>query len=438
MENVNSGGNSGSHENEDETQKELRLRLRVHIACDACGQSNPAMRCARCQLVYYCGRECQRRHWTEHRPDCRSVDWMREACSRVGAALPAASTSRDLSTALNTECGICLEERMPDPVVLNECRHAFCFSCLKDWQTYANNASSMASAAPSSSSSCPYCRQQIQVNLLEDCSEKAKLYAARARKKSIPAEERTKFYNLALENVNKALAGANAKRDLENLCLKGQILTAQGQNPEEAIECYEKALALDAKGFAKREQINALLDSVEEAQEAGDFDEAERRMDVVEDFQTANPFLFQIGEGPTRLYLLKILLAEAHEAAEQWKAARDLYIQLLSAIDDPTTVSPSQTRMIFSGIARCAYRLGGDDEYERAEKAAECALSMNRHFQGVHKLIALPQRELGRLSEAIATMSRAVLYEAPWDDENARENVALLEELERQAEAAEL
>ena len=64
-------------------------------------------------------------------------------------------------------------------------------------------------------------------------------------------------------------------------------------------------------------------------------------------------------------------------------------------------------------------------------------MAMNRHFPGVHKLIAWPQRGQGDLEEARKTMSRAVVYEAPWDDKNRESNIALLEELLRQPSAEE-
>jgi len=51
-----------------------------------------------------------------------------------------------------------------------------------------------------------------------------------------------------------------------------------------------------------------------------------------------------------------------------------------------------------------------------AQNAGEAAVQMNRYFPGVHKYIALAQqKESGDLDAAIATMNRAVLYEAPGD-----------------------
>jgi len=40
--------------------------------CGKCEQY-AEMRCSACFLVWYCGRECQRQHWTEHKPTCIQI-----------------------------------------------------------------------------------------------------------------------------------------------------------------------------------------------------------------------------------------------------------------------------------------------------------------------------------------------------------------------------
>lgn len=52
--------------------------------CGACmkgktRESNPLKKCTRCQVVYYCDADCQRRHWKVHKLDCLAVkDQQRE------------------------------------------------------------------------------------------------------------------------------------------------------------------------------------------------------------------------------------------------------------------------------------------------------------------------------------------------------------------------
>jgi Tetratricopeptide repeat len=81
--------------------------------------------------------------------------------------------------------------------------------------------------------------------------------------------------------------------------------------------------------------------------------------------------------------------------------------------------------MMLSGASRCFFCT---NDFERAEAFAENALAMNRHFPGIHILIAQCQWATGKKTAAIRTMSRGVLYEAPWDEDNQKENRAYLQE----------
>ena len=56
------------------------------------------------------------------------------------------------------------------------------------------------------------------------------------------------------------------------------------------------------------------------------------------------------------------------------------------------------------------------------------ALETNRHFPQAHKYVALV-RASGDSNAAKATMTRAILYEAPWDDKNLELNRALLKQI---------
>ena len=122
-------------------------------------------------------------------------------------------------------------------------------------------------------------------------------------------------------------------------------------------------------------------------------------------------------------------MAEAHEAAGQWKEALDVYVGMLKQIDDPDTAIPRQHRSMFAGASRCFYEL---KKYENAVAAGEAAMAMNRHFPGVHKLLARPQQAMGRIQLAVANMSRAVLYETPWDDLNQQKNIEFLQVLQEE------
>lgn len=42
--------------------------------CYACGADGPPLRCGRCRIPAYCGRECQRAHWPDHKIECAKLE----------------------------------------------------------------------------------------------------------------------------------------------------------------------------------------------------------------------------------------------------------------------------------------------------------------------------------------------------------------------------
>lgn len=408
------------------------INLRPYIECDACGEANPQKRCARCRCAFYCSSECQKQHWTlTHKEECIPIDTMWARLAGVGELPPKSFVTQIVP--VNTACGICLEEPIRQQVVLSGCKHAFCFACLKDWQAYSRQTkwhqqyeaeSPVTKKKLASSSWCPFCRRDIEKSVVDDALEKAGLYAARAGRLKDNEAERKEWYELALTEVDKLFTAD--ERDIRALCIKGQIL--QHYAPSDSVNVYERVLELDCEGSANLEKISAMLDVVKVAMDAGNDDEAERLMVGVEAFHTSDALMSQVGSGPRRLIPVKILLAEAHEAVGNWEQARETYVDMLKETfeEDPATADAPQNRMLFSGVSRCFYHLGVHD---RAIAAGEAALAMNRHFPGVHKLIALPQLALGEEEAAKKTMRRGVVYETPWDETNRQENIALLKDL---------
>jgi len=41
--------------------------------CAQCNKLADTKVCSRCKTVRYCCRECQKRHWTKHKPDCKTA-----------------------------------------------------------------------------------------------------------------------------------------------------------------------------------------------------------------------------------------------------------------------------------------------------------------------------------------------------------------------------
>ena len=42
--------------------------------CSKCGKTDGELkRCAQCKLTYYCGQDCQKQHWPEHKQICKET-----------------------------------------------------------------------------------------------------------------------------------------------------------------------------------------------------------------------------------------------------------------------------------------------------------------------------------------------------------------------------
>jgi tetratricopeptide (TPR) repeat protein len=392
--------------------------LREYIECDECGAKNPRKRCSQCRCTFYCSVDCQKKDWSaKHKLICLLYKQMctKQKPAGAGGRLPVTTTP------VNTACGICLEDPIQQQVVLKACKHAFCFACLKDYQTYTTHAGVFDGGK--AALSCPYCRHDIEKSVVEDVIENAGLYAERAEKLGENDPERKTYFELALAEVNKILV--TDERHLGALCLKSHIL--QDYAPEDAIQVYDRILELDWEGSANLEKLEAMLAEVNMAIAYGDQAEAERLGGLVEAFQSSGACIGRLESGPHRLFNFMNDFAEAHKALGNWQEALNIYVALMQECidDDPAPAAAHQRRSICFGTAKCLFQLG---HFDSAITAGEEALALDRRFPGVHKLLALPQLALGLLEAARTTMRRAVVYENPWDDENRQKNIAFLEE----------
>jgi Ring finger domain len=101
---------------------------------------------------------------------------------------------------MNTACGICLEEPIQSAVVLSQCRHAFCFACLMDWQSHGKNETD--------NKWCPFCRGSIEKSVVEEAMGKARMLATRAsRLPENDTTQRRELCELAVLELDKILEG---------------------------------------------------------------------------------------------------------------------------------------------------------------------------------------------------------------------------------------
>ena len=100
----------------------------VHMStCANCG-TPASLRCSKCKILTYCGRQCQKAHWPAHKALCRESKLMLYTiCDRIhtekiqGAQL--------IQLVRNTECPICLDDLSGKSVRLTCVNHAVCQEC---------------------------------------------------------------------------------------------------------------------------------------------------------------------------------------------------------------------------------------------------------------------------------------------------------------------
>eukprot|EP00814_Leptocylindrus_danicus_P010834 CAMPEP_0116024312 /NCGR_PEP_ID=MMETSP0321-20121206/12231_1 /TAXON_ID=163516 /ORGANISM="Leptocylindrus danicus var. danicus, Strain B650" /LENGTH=406 /DNA_ID=CAMNT_0003495997 /DNA_START=99 /DNA_END=1319 /DNA_ORIENTATION=+ len=390
------------------------------IECDneKCGKSNPQKRCSRCRCVYYCDASCQKNHWKEHKPWCKEIK-PSDVNKSVGDALPVAESPS--TQELRLQCGICLEENesIVNPMFMPGCNHVFCFKCISDYQAFAAMPTEFMDLFSRKENTCPMCRTQVP-KVDETLIERALQYGAKANQAG-NVEERDRFCDFALDELQKVLD--NKPDNLSALFVKSQILLIKDQ-PEHAVGVIQNMIDIDKQG---RENTQMMLDMIlegEKLESMGRYSEAKQIDERLEEFERSGLSLEHIGAGKGGNIDLYILLADAKKCMNDWSGAVEAY----RSIGEQTLSSGSaiQKRKMIMGLCHCHFELG---EYHQAITLGDLALQINRHFPGVHKYIALSTESIGDVEGAKKIMSRAVLYETPWDKDNVMENLKLLNEL---------
>ena len=309
-------------------------------------------------------KECQVKHWKEHKTDCTWIKTKHDKWKDARNNLPE-------GTQLDTKegpCAICLEETITNPVVL-PCGHVFCFRCMGSYQ------------GSSDSEECPYCRGEIP-NVGEKAAERMSLYSKRAEASPKGSDECIKYAKLALAE-NQAIFELMEKDELELLVGMKYIraeLTSMTDQPLETIKMTKELLLLYKK-------YHGILN----------FD---------------------------RVADTKCLLAEAYAARGKWDKAVEIYRSAYESY-----VQNEETPGIFFivGLCQALYERRMYDEAIKMGK--EVGIDMAREWAGVHKYVALSQKAKGDIDGAKLTMSRAILYEEHWDEDNLQNNKQLLREL---------
>jgi len=118
----------------------------------------------------------------------------------------------------------------------------------------------------------------------------------------------------------------------------------------------------------------------------------------------------------------KISKATAHLKLENWQTALDMFRPLYE--DAIERQHLGHCSCIAGGISRAQYEL--HNYHEAIIEGDRAAWRINRHHAGVHKCIALSQMKLGDIAAAKKSITRGILYEEQWNEENRKENEEVL------------
>ena len=113
--------------------------------CDNCHEKNGDQRCGKCKCVYYCSRDCQAKHWSLHKVECKAI--CKQEMSFAKADKKMEDYVENYEAASANECAICLE-RLEENALTLPCSHSFCLSCMK-----LHHKQQIGTATP-----CPLCR----------------------------------------------------------------------------------------------------------------------------------------------------------------------------------------------------------------------------------------------------------------------------------------
>lgn len=338
----------------------------------------------------------------------------------MGLGEGAVLLSADDMTGMNSECAICLENEMKNPIVLEGCKHAFCSSCLLQWQE--RKRFSPEDNQGQQNHNCPLCRSET-TNAADSLLVSASLSASRANRPGCTPEEQARFRAQALTNVEQALDTETPH--LHAYCIKIDILIAL-RDGNAALECIDELVRVNEERWEEKRSLTRMMAQADAALARGDENAEELMESVIQRVAEVGLPAEALSDSIENQFGIELQRAEAYQVLQDWEAAKKVYLDMLESMEEPDYGSPPQQRQIFMGLSRCAYELG---VYDRSIYAAQAALDMNRHFPGVHKFKALSEKAQGDLDAAITTMNRAVLYETPWDEDNKAKVLKLYNEL---------
>jgi hypothetical protein len=157
-------GDSMERKGNDETEPNTKNGTPTKKLCSACGEkSNALMKCRACKCVWYCDKDCQNKHWKEHKKECKRI---KKELEKRGGKLDLGN-EKDLGSLPDLpqreECPICMQVL---PIQENQSKYYGCcgktICCACDRQHSIKNKERAAKRGQKSvSTTCAFCRTTV-------------------------------------------------------------------------------------------------------------------------------------------------------------------------------------------------------------------------------------------------------------------------------------
>ena len=222
--------------------------------CSACGEkSDTLMKCRACKCVWYCDKECQNKHWREHKKECKLI---KKELDKRGGKLNV-GTEVDVGPLgelpPREECPICM--RVP-PLHVNLtgyagcCGKTICGGCNFQHQMKSQDLAAERGQTPPPRPTCAFCRTTLpdsDKEIFARLRKRVELKDAKAilnmaqyhgyGQYGLPVDQ-AKCIDLLRQSADLGCSDAHFK--LGNFYHFGEM-GALEKNEEEALKCWEKA-----------------------------------------------------------------------------------------------------------------------------------------------------------------------------------------------------
>lgn len=326
---------------------------------------------------------CQKAHWKqEHKFICKKLTkHILEIAERKRNEKQFLDryAEKDKSS-LNTECSICYELILKNPVQL-KCGHAFCIECI---DTYVGTSSNPHTVI------CPLCRSNEGQSIPQSIYHNASLFKSTAENYSKGDPLRMHYCALSKNELAKLLEDDGFGINCNNTSV---------------LQCQADVSFLE-----------------------GEFEISTQQMEIVVKQYDDNSL--HLSQNEVGWYEALFVLSKGYRELNNYAEAIRVCRKAMMKLDEPDKY-PKWIRNFFHELTICYYEMG---DYELAISLGAGMIEMNRHYEGAYTPIALAHNALGNLDACIDVFRQAVLYETPWDEKNVaslREQLLYYEEKKR-------